>query len=1071
MQGSFAQLPPLCARSSPRMIFRQLPWRRRVSALGLAVAMAIAVSVPAVEMLRTYDEQQSSVALKARLSAAVLARHVADLRRLRPGERVRLAELIGPMDIDGGDIRQRVLDADGTVALETGAALDRPILTARMPITIGAETVGVVEVHASLRPFLRHSAFAAVAGLVLGFIAYFAARVIPVRVLDRTLEAMSEIVAQHASAEAVRQSEARYSGLVGNLQQVVFQVDEKGRFTFLNPAWQRIMGYAVEETVGRAHLFYVHADDRRRHRANIERAAEAGGCTTYELRCVAKDGSIKWLECSVTVAVDAGQKIVGLSGTLADVTDRHQAAEALCASEARYAENAAVLKATLENISQGIMMIAPDGTVPVINRRAMDLLGLSEDLVSSPSFNSILQWQREAGEFGIHERRLPNGMVLEIRTIPLEGGGVVNTYTDVSELVRAKEKSDAGSQAKSAFLASMSHEIRTPLNGVVGTASLLHETELSAEQRRHVETIQECSDTLLELINDILDFSKVEAGRLDLETTEFSLVELAESVIDIVEPKARPRDLILALSASAKLSARVLGDAGRLRQVLLNLMGNAIKFTDRGSVVLKIFPEGKGDVVRFEVHDTGIGIPAEARDRLFREFSQVEASITRRYGGTGLGLAICARLVAAMGGRIGFDSEPGEGSLFWFEVPLQAGAATAPGPRLIGAKRRAVLVAPSGPGREATRELLASFGFEVVGADSTRVGDCDVAVLHHSALPQAPFARRPHDGARPWLVFGFGASRWSRNVEGVLDGAVKPSDLADVLATILDGVAPKPAKAQPKHRTPARRLRVLLVEDNHVNQRVATRLLKNIGHDVDLAADGYEAIAQVRSRSYDIILMDMQMPRMNGLDATRTIRALPGEGARVPIVAMTANAFQSDREACLAAGMDDFMSKPVTRDKLFDILEHWSAQRAQPGAGRRGGEAAMQAAGPSPASTAEAVDVTHLETLRHELGEEMLAELLTAFWAGAADLMQHIQASIAGNDRAAAAELVHKLKGSAATLGFTAVAGACDGLRKRLLGDEPVDVADALAALLNSLREGEAAMRPRPAETPRALRA
>lgn len=532
-------------------MFRQLSLQRRVGAIGLAISVAIAASVPLLEAVRTYGEQQSSAALKARFTADTLSRQVADQRRLRPAESVSLADLVRPKDVEGREIRQRVLDRHGTIVIEGGPALPWPVLTARAPIQIRGDTVGTVEVDASLSPFLRHMGLAALAGTLLGLLAFFAACVLPLRILERKLRAMAEIMAQHASAEAVQPSEA---------------------------------------------------------------------------------------------------------------------------------------------------------------------------------------------------------------------------------------------------LATLGREVRRPLRGIAGTASLLLATPLSAEQRRHVQSIQECSDALLGLIGDVLEPSEREAGRLDLEASAFSLVELAESVIDVVEPDARPRDLIVVLSASAQLPARVLGDPVRLRQVLLSLMGNAIKFTDRGAVVLKVFPHRARDLIRFEVHDTGVGIPAATRNRLFHEPGHGEASLKRRHRGPGLGLGICTRLVAAMGGDIGFESEPGEGSIFWFEVPLppaMEGASSSPSPVLGGTRRRAVLLAPRGPAREGARELLASLGFEVMAPDAAGVSDCDIAVIHHSALPQVPFSRRGKNGARPWLVFGFGACRWSRNVEGVIDGALKPSELADVLATILGRAAPK----------------------------------------------------------------------------------------------------------------------------------------------------------------------------------------------------------------------------------------------------------------------------------------
>ena len=329
----------------------------------------------------------------------------------------------------------------------------------------------------------------------------------------------------------------------------------------------------------------------------------------------------------------------------------------------------------------------------------------------------------------------------------------------------------------------------------------------------------------------------------------------------------------------------------------------------------------------------------------------------------------------------------------------------------------------------------------------------DLALVHHSVLPKARFSRRAA-ASTPWIVFGFGAGRHAGAVEGVIDGAVKPSHLATTLAEVLDGVvaADRSARQRPQLQMPARKLRVLLVDDNHVNQRVAARILQRMGHEADLAADGVEAVAQAQARCYDLVLMDMQMPRMDGLEATRAIRALPGEASRVRIVAMTANAFSSDRDACFAAGMDDFVGKPVNRDKLFTLLELWSERgpRAHPG------ESAL-----APALRPDLVDREQLQLLREELGEEMLEELLGSFRTSATELMRQIEAALAGGDHGAADESLHRLKGSALTLSFAGVADACEHLRTVICDDKAVGAGAALAALRRSLRECDELLQPK----------
>jgi PAS domain S-box-containing protein len=784
-----------------------------------------------------------------------------------------------------------------------------------------------------------------------------------------------------ASTVQLREGAQRLRFLADTMPQLVWTVRLDGKVETLNRGWLSYLGVPTEAEGIRILDSAVHPDDQAASQAEWtgmlrDRRAAAG-----ELRLRRADGTYRWHLWRAHPERDAAGQVVRWIGTSTDFHDQKLAEERL---EQRVAERTAELATSEERFRQafyfagiGMAIVGLDGRAVRVNRSLCEILGYSEAELLTKPFPDITHPDDLAADLN-HVRELLAGerrfYQLEKRFFHREGQVVwirltaslvhgpqgepvhfVAQIEDITErkslevsLAHARDQALEASRLKSEFLATMSHEIRTPMNGVIGMTTLLRDTPLSETQSEYVRTVEASGEALLAILNDILDYSKIEAGRIELEVVNFDLRQCVEDALDLFAAPAFEKKIELVYIMGPGVPAQVAGDVTRLRQILVNLLSNAIKFTEAGEVVITIDAEPVGDRHRlsFSVKDTGIGIPPAGMSRLFQSFTQVDASTTRRFGGTGLGLAISRRLAELMGGTMEAESTPGEGSTFHFTVMVEARPHLvrhnlhAPQPELEG--HHLLVVDDNAANRRVVTSLAGAWGMKVREAASPRVAlaaleanpRCDVAVLDMhmpdmdgEQLAAAIHARPEHAQLPLILLTSLGRRTRSADIAQSLSKPVRADPLFLAIRSCLrpggpDFVKP-PAPAPAFDATLGRRcpLSVLIAEDNAVNQKVVNLLLQRLGYRATAVANGLEAVTAIEMKDYDVVLMDVEMPELDGCEATRRIRALRGNVTRPWIIALTASAMHGDRERAFAAGMNDFITKPLRPEALSEALE------------------------------------------------------------------------------------------------------------------------------------------------------
>jgi two-component system, sensor histidine kinase and response regulator len=925
------------------------------------------------------------------------------------------------------------------------------------------------------------------------------------------LAIVEDITERKRAGQKLEDSERRFRALIEKSSDALSLFDREGCVLWDAPsATHRSLGYTPEELIGRFAHELVHPDDHDRIRAVFqELTANTGTCITTHYRLRHKEGPWRWMEGTATNYLN-DPILQAIVVNERDITERRQAEEDLRKSEERFQ---LIARATNDTVwdwdlltnrvwwNEGIKTVFGYTTHSELNdghwwdqhihpddhQRIIDSMRLIIDS-GGHFWSAEYRYRRADGNYAdVFDRAY---VMHDRHDCPVRMIGAMMDITERKraelELARARDEALESARIKSEFLANISHEVRTPLNGIIGMTVLLQDSHLAPEQHSFIETIKNSSEALLSIINDILDFSKMEAGKLHFESLDFDLLATAESTIELLADRAEKKHIELVLLVDPEVPAQLRGDPGRLRQVITNLVVNAIKFTERGEVIVRIGIESQTDshvILLCTVKDTGVGIPPSALPYLFHAFSQADGSTTRKYGGTGLGLAISKQIVEMMGGQIGVESTLGQGSTFWFNVRLQkqepsSEASIAPAiTQLAGAT---ILIADH---NEANRTLLAQ-QVTVLGMKPTTVASAADALLRlrQAAAASEPFAlaildmqMNDMDGislARQIRAESALADtrlllttwRGSRNDTTFLRAAgigsfllkpIRQQQLRDRLIGLLASTSQhetrfwldRRSSTRPrflKPTDPSRSFHVLVAEDNPINQRVAVALLDRLGFQAEAVASGREVLQSIDHVAYDIILMDCQLPELDGFETTREIRrreqAEPASQRRIYIIAMTAYAVRGARERCLESGMDDYLSKPVRIESLMEVLHRATKDLAISSASDLDpipphdllpAPTANTPGDIAPADSLDTNAIAILHSLRQSNTLSPAAELIDIFLADTPTTIRDMETAAARYDTVTLEARAHNLRGCSGTLGATRLAQLCATIEEK----------------------------------------